>query len=397
MVTAFMKVSDFLSGCESFVGHSKYVRGGYGQPLTTSFLKGKENKTWFKDKNKIDPTKTNWEYLMQFADQGYYCTDCVCLLKGVLWGYRGDGTQGKYESNGVEDSTDQEFYDMCYGKIDISGKNNPNRKKLKPGMILHMNGHVGTVKSVDNTGIKVIEAAPSTDGTAITSINYQQWTGAGYSPYIIYSNDDPTPAPAPAPSPITAGSVVEILEGAYYGGSAYKTPVPSAYIGKPYTVTKVETHNNEKESLIKELNSWVPNQFLKIYEPEKIEVGSIVEIISGATYGGSAYGMKVPSGCIGKPYTVTKIQTNNNEEEALLKEINSWVATKFLKLYTTTEKPKYTTKTVTAGRLNVRKGPGMNYDIIKVITSGTKVKVYETKNGWCRIGDNQWVSGQWVK
>ena len=396
MATAFMKDTDFLKGCQSFVGVSKYVSGGYGQPLTTSFLKGKEKKKWFKDKNVIDPSKTNWEYLMQFADQGWYCTDCVCLLKGVLWGFRGTGQQGVYGSNGVKDSTDQEFYDMCYNKMDITGTSNTNRKKLKPGMILHMNGHVGTVLSNIGGEIKVIESSPSLDGTKITSINYQPWTGAGYSPYIIYTQDiNPSPAPAPV-KPITAGSIVKIVEGATYGGSAYGTPVPKEYTGKPYTVTKVETHNNESEALIKELNSWVPTKYLVLVDPNKIEVGSTVVIVEGAVYGGSSYGVKVPSGCIGVPYTVTKIEKHNNEDEALLKEINSWVGLQYLRVYVASSKT-YPTKVVRVGDLNVRSGPGTYFAKIDQIHKGAKVTVYETKNDWARIGDKKWVYAPYLK
>ena len=392
MATAFMYVEDFLAGCDSFVGVSKYVSGGYGQPLTTEFLAGKQNKKWFKDKSKQDPSKTNWEYLSQFADQGWYCTDCVCLLKGVLWGYRGDGTEGDFGSNGVKDSTDSEFYNMCYNKINISG--GKNRNKLKPGKILHMDGHVGTVYKVNGSDIKVIESAPSLDGTKITSIDYQAWTGAGYSPYIIYSaKPQPQPAPAPVVDPIKAGDIVTINEGAIYGGSAYGTKVPSAYIGKPYTVTKVETHNNEKEALIKELNSWVPTMYLTVV---KITVGMTVEIVEGAVYGGSSYGVKVPSGCIGKPYTVTKIETHNNEEEALLKELNSWVATKYLRPYVATSAPAVT-KTVGVDYLNVRKGPGTNYGIARVIHKGYKVKVLATKGGWTQIGEKEWVFSKYIK
>ena len=393
MATAFMYVDDFLAGCYSFVGVSKYVSGGYGQPLTSAFLAGKQNKKWFKDKSKQDPSKTNWEYLEQFADQGWYCTDCVCLLKGVLWGYRGDGTEGDYESNGVDDSTDAEFYDMCYNKVDISkGK---NRDKLKPGMILHMKGHVGTVYKVNGSDIKVIESSPSLDGTKVSSINYQQWTGAGYSPYIIYeAKPQPQPTPAPVVDPIKAGDIVTIKEGAIYGGSAYGTKVPSAYIGKPYTVTKVETHNNEKEALIKELNSWVPTMYLTVV---KITVGMTVEIVEGAVYGGSAYGTKVPSGCIGKPYTVTKIETHNNEEEALLKEINSWVATKYLKPYVAASTQKYPVKTVWVQNLNVRYGPAMYYSVVDMVHKGTKLTVYETKGDWARVGKNQWVFKKYIE
>lgn len=63
-----------------------------------------------------------------------------------------------------------------------------------------------------------------------------------------------------------------------------------------------------------------------------IVVGSKVKITSGAVYGGASLGKKVPDTVLKKSYTVSKVQTNNNQKEALLKEITSWVPVKFLKV-----------------------------------------------------------------
>ena len=46
--------------------------------------------------------------------------------------------------------------------------------------------------------------------------------------------------------------------------------------------------------------------------------------------------------------------------------------------------------------LNVRSGPGTNYSIITALINGTKVTVYETSNGWSRIGTNRWVSSEYL-
>lgn len=64
----------------------------------------------------------------------------------------------------------------------------------------------------------------------------------------------------------------------------------------------------------------------------EVKVGSKVTVDSGAVYGGltTARGTKVPSFVIGKQYTVSQIATHKGEKEALLKEITSWVAVKYL-------------------------------------------------------------------
>lgn len=86
-----------------------------------------------------------------------------------------------------------------------------------------------------------------------------------------------------------------------------------------------------------------------------IKAGSVVNIKSGAKYGGlsSSRGKSVPAAQIGsKKHTVAKIQTNGGVSEALLKEINSWVAVSSLKLATATA-----AKAVTVGcKVKVKKG-----------------------------------------
>ena len=65
-----------------------------------------------------------------------------------------------------------------------------------------------------------------------------------------------------------------------------------------------------------------------------IKVGSKVTIDDGAVYGGlsTSRGKAVPSGASGpnRKYTVKQLATHKGEEEALLQEIVSWVALKYL-------------------------------------------------------------------
>lgn len=57
---------------------------------------------------------------------------------------------------------------------------------------------------------------------------------------------------------------------------------------------------------------------------------------------------------------------------------------------------KYTRYVDVNTSLNVRKGPGTNYSIVDSLTDGEKVTVYETKNGWSRIGSSRWVSSEYL-
>ena len=97
---------------------------------------------------------------------------------------------------------------------------------------------------------------------------------------------------------------------------------------------------------------------------QKITKGDEVMIQSGAVYGGltASRGKKVPAYCIGKWYTVSQIAAHKGDEEALIKEIYSWVALKYLQkqgtaattVVTKTERasdtaPKATAYTVQSG------------------------------------------------
>lgn len=68
--------------------------------------------------------------------------------------------------------------------------------------------------------------------------------------------------------------------------------------------------------------------------PKPVTVGSTVTIQAGAVYGGLATsrGAKVPDYVSGKNrrYTVKQIATHKGVQEALLKEITSWVALSYL-------------------------------------------------------------------
>ena len=87
--------------------------------------------------------------------------------------------------------------------------------------------------------------------------------------------------------------------------------------------------------MLKEINSWVYISDLTVTHsaPKEIGVGSIVTIRAGAVYGGltNARGKAVPKSQLAPTkHTVSKIQVNGGVKEALLSDIFSWVAVKYL-------------------------------------------------------------------
>lgn len=72
-----------------------------------------------------------------------------------------------------------------------------------------------------------------------------------------------------------------------------------------------------------------------------------------------------------------------------------WVSAQYLS--STNNTNSYPTKYVTPNiGLNVRSGAGTGYRVIRALPKGTKVTVYETKNGWSRIGNGEWVSSAYI-
>lgn len=126
---------------------------------------------------------------------------------------------------------------------------------------------------------------------------------------------------------VKAGDTVKIT------GSKYATGqnIPFWVKLKSHTVKSVKG----EKALLKEINSWVYIADLKVTKSGEIKAGSVVTIKKGATYGGltAARGKAVPKEQLApKKHTVSKIETHNGVKEALLSDIMSWVAIKYLEM-----------------------------------------------------------------
>lgn len=168
-----------------------YVYGCFGAPLnqgnynryTTNY--GYNGKTERKAKIKKACESGN-----------VYGFDCVCLIKGVLWGWTGDVNKtyggATYLANGVKDLSANGFFNICTDK-------SSSFASIDIGEAVWMDGHIGVY--VGN-GLAV-ECTPIwKDGVQITSCNCSKqgynrrnWTKHGKIPYIEYK-----PIVTPKPS-----------------------------------------------------------------------------------------------------------------------------------------------------------------------------------------------------
>lgn len=159
-----------------------YVKGCFGAPLSD------DNKVRYIKHNKYN-AKPDRVRLINNANKFVFGFDCVCLIKGVLWGWSGEENAvyggAKYLSNGVPDIGADEMIKRCKGvTTDFS--------KIEPGEVVWIKGHIGVYIGLG----EVVECTPSfSDGVCISKLintvgngtGYRRtWTKHGKLPWITY-------------------------------------------------------------------------------------------------------------------------------------------------------------------------------------------------------------------
>lgn len=188
-----MTGSEFAEKCKRVATDylTTYIWGAVGMPDTEKALADRcaaypinEARGW------ADTARA----LMGYTKNGHppFLFDCVCLLKAVLWGWRGDPNMwfggAVYASNGVPDVSANEMIRLCTG---VSKRFD----SLTVGECLWCEGHVGVY--IGN-GLGV-ECTPSFDGgvqiTAVanmqTRANYHNrtWEKHGKLPFVNYAHE----------------------------------------------------------------------------------------------------------------------------------------------------------------------------------------------------------------
>ena len=184
MILPVMNNAEFVNKLKEAVKKKTlYVQGGFGAPATPA------NKKRYSSNGQYNMTPDRASKI-NAADKDTFFFDCVCLIKGILWGWDANVNAvyggAKYQSNGVEDLSIASIWKSCTDKSD-------DFTKITEGEFLfYSNGHCGIY--VGN-GL-AIEATPSwRDGVQVTAVkgmehpsNYpeRKWAKHGKLPYISY-------------------------------------------------------------------------------------------------------------------------------------------------------------------------------------------------------------------
>lgn len=178
-----MKSTDFVKKLIDIATNYKtlYILGCFGAPMNA--------------KNKARYTK-NYAYnqkraeMINNASADTFGFDCVCLIKGVLWGWNGDVNKtyggAVYESNGVPDVGADQMLKYC---DDVS----TDFSRIEAGEFLHMSGHCG-IYIGDGLAVECTPKwANKVQITAVGNIgkkkgyNTRTWTDHGKLQFIDYA------------------------------------------------------------------------------------------------------------------------------------------------------------------------------------------------------------------
>ena len=210
-----------------------YVLGCIGAPMTAN------NKRRY-TKNVEYNEKTARTKKINAAAEDVFGFDCVCMIKSVLWGWRGDKSKtyggATYASNGVPDIGADKMMSICK---DVS----TDFSKIEIGEAVWIKGHIGVYIG---DGL-AIECTPKwKDGVQITAVHNigkksgyygRKWTKHGKIPYIEYVKNT---KPAESKKSITE-IAKEVLAGKWGTGLARKSALKKA----GYDYNEVQKKVNE--------------------------------------------------------------------------------------------------------------------------------------------------------
>lgn len=178
-----MKASEFVKKLKAIVTNHKtlYVMGCFGAPMTAA------NKKRYIEHHPYNKQPARAK-LINAASADTFGFDCVCLIKGVLWGWNGDKKKlyggAKYATNGVPDVDANTMINLC---SEVS----TDFSKIEIGEAVWTDGHIGVYigdgLAVECTPAWKNRVQITACNTAKAGYNTRKWKKHGKLPYIDYS------------------------------------------------------------------------------------------------------------------------------------------------------------------------------------------------------------------
>ena len=181
---AIKTAAELAAACKDVARNHKtlYIMGCFGAPMNAA------NKARY-TRNHSYNRRTARKSMIRAASAETFGFDCVGLIKGLLWGWSGDGAKiyggARYGANNVPDLGANQMIKKCSGvSTDFS--------TIQVGEVVWMEDHIGVYIG---DGLAV-EAAPAwKNGVQITAVhnierkagyNGRTWTKHGKLPYVAY-------------------------------------------------------------------------------------------------------------------------------------------------------------------------------------------------------------------
>lgn len=206
-----------------------YMWGTFGHKVTDAIIESKARQY---------PTRyseSRQAALKKLVGKGYWAFDCVGLIKGILWGWKGDDSKSqggaKYKSNLVPDYSANTMFKQCTEK-------SADFTDVEVGEAVWLDGHIGIYIG---DGLAVEATTKGEDEVKITACNcdkagYERrdWEKHGKLPYVEY-------VVKKAPKKTLEEVAKDVLNGKYGNGSARKRKL----ISEGYDYAEVQAKVNE--------------------------------------------------------------------------------------------------------------------------------------------------------
>ena len=192
-----MTIKQFVETAEKIATDYKtlYVMGCFGAPMSD------RNKKRYSSNNSYNKQPDVQKTILNASDDTFGF-DCICLIKGILWGWSGDKNLiyggAVYKSNDVPDFGTESLMKYC---TDVSD----DFSNIEIGEVLYLKGHAGIYKGDG----KVVEATPSWENKVqITNLKDRKWLKHGKLNFVDYTKLEPMEPTPVEPTPVEPTPVV---------------------------------------------------------------------------------------------------------------------------------------------------------------------------------------------